>query len=604
MNPYTPGQRAERRRKTFALSAREYSKITGTIASVRRNRMQDGLEDGTDGHINQNESSFIAETSFVRAPLNSRVVSNNSAPKSKEKGKAKQETLDRVPLEVQEAMILEDLLYVLLGIEGTYITFDPEYSPEDDDPLQGIRFVVSSSLDSSLRDLVERILPLGTYFTAISAFVEHRSHLDYGLVNHALCAAIRDMLKDYQTLLSQLEHAFNSSSQFSLQKLWFYVHPTVHTLSLIYQLTLELATADQDDAASLSESSSDADPEEEARNEALGLGGAKLRAVLSEITKNGVSGSSGIAVKGGEVLAIIYDRTQNMSGDPSASTIYGTLLKAAGKPYVDMVRDWVSTGKLVDPYEELLVKESKFINRGILEIDYTDEYWERRYTLRDGSTSASSKRSQAGVPPLRPNGRLPGGACIPPLLEGWKHKILLAGKYLNVIRECGIELKPEDLPPDSEEFSMDNEKFYKFIEKAYSFANQTLLQLLLKDEELIPRLRSLKRYFFLSQSSFLTHLLDLSSTELRKASRSASIVKLQSLLDIALNTDAQGEDTLYREDVKIIMAESGLYDFLLKVVNVQGLGGRPGEEGGEEGNGHHGQEEQKKEKDDKKSMLG
>lgn len=51
------------------------------------------------------------------------------------------------------------------------------------------------SLDTSLRDLVERILPLGTYYTAISSFIEHRSHLDYGLVNHALCAAVRDMLK-------------------------------------------------------------------------------------------------------------------------------------------------------------------------------------------------------------------------------------------------------------------------------------------------------------------------------------------------------------------------------------------------------------------------
>jgi gamma-tubulin complex component 2 len=125
----------------------------------------------------------------------------------------------------------------------------------------------------------------------------------------------------------------------------------------------------------------------------------------------------------------------------------------------------------------------------------------------------------------------------------------------------------------------------------------------LKDEQLIARLRSLKRYFFLSQSFFLTHLLDLSLTELRKASRSASIVKLQSLLDIALNTDAHGEDTLYREDVKVTMADTGLYDFLLKVVNVQGLGGR-GEEGIEEGTGHHAQEEQKKEKDDKKLMLG
>lgn len=42
---------------------------------------------------------------------------------------------------------------------------------------------------------MERIIPLGTYYTAITAFVEQRSHLDFGLVNHALCAAVRDMLK-------------------------------------------------------------------------------------------------------------------------------------------------------------------------------------------------------------------------------------------------------------------------------------------------------------------------------------------------------------------------------------------------------------------------
>lgn len=57
-------------------------------------------------------------------------------------------------------------------------------------------------LDPSLRDLTERILPLGTFYTAISAFVESRSHLDFGLVNHALCAAIRDMLK-VRRLLSE-----------------------------------------------------------------------------------------------------------------------------------------------------------------------------------------------------------------------------------------------------------------------------------------------------------------------------------------------------------------------------------------------------------------
>ena len=82
------------------------------------------------------------------------------------------------------------------GIEGTYITYNVDEFPEDDDGLlKGIQFTVAPQLDPSLRDLVERIVPLATYYTSISTFVELRSHLDYGLVNHALCAAIRDMLK-------------------------------------------------------------------------------------------------------------------------------------------------------------------------------------------------------------------------------------------------------------------------------------------------------------------------------------------------------------------------------------------------------------------------
>jgi gamma-tubulin complex component 2 len=174
------------------------------------------------------EPSFISEESFVRAPLNSRIVSGTAAPRSK--GKAREEHLDTFPLDVQEALILEDLLFVLMvsdtppfyatlprrdeqGIEGTHITYHEDYSPEDDGELQGIRFAVSDRLgaqsafrpsaehtlnivsDPSLRDLVERVLPLAKYYTAISSFIELRSHLDFGRVNHALCAALRDMLK-------------------------------------------------------------------------------------------------------------------------------------------------------------------------------------------------------------------------------------------------------------------------------------------------------------------------------------------------------------------------------------------------------------------------
>lgn len=72
---------------------------------------------------------------------------------------------------------------------------------------------------------------------------------------------------------------------------------------------------------------------------------------------------------------------------------------------------------------------------------------------------APSKRHQAGIPPPRTlGGRLPGGACVPPLLEGWKHKILLAGKYLNVIRECGIEIRRDQTLSQDGPLAMDDEK--------------------------------------------------------------------------------------------------------------------------------------------------
>lgn len=198
-------------------------------------------------------------------------------------------------------------------------------------------------------------------------------------------------MQDYQTLLSQLEHAFTSSPTFTLQKLWFYIHPTIHTLSLIYYLVLELSTADDPSPSSASSSNpsdDEEDEEERAKNEALGLGGASLKAVLSDITKKTTLGGTGtgIAVKGGEVLTILYERMQHLSGDPTARALYQTLLRKAGVPYVGMLRVWVGTGRLVDPCEELCVRESKFINRGMLEMDYTDEYWERRYTVRGHGT--------------------------------------------------------------------------------------------------------------------------------------------------------------------------------------------------------------------------
>lgn len=118
----------------------------------------------------------------------------------------------------------------------------------------------------------------------------------------------------------------------------------------------------------------------------------------------------------------------------------------------------------------------------------------------------------------------------------------------------------------------------------------------MKDQQLVPRLRSLKRYFFLSSSFFLTHLLDQAHSELRKSAKAASIVKLQSLMDLALREDnVSGDDAVYREDVKVILANSGLYDWLQEIINVSG---------GIPSNAQEEDRDKEKLKDDQKNMLG
>ena len=58
--------------------------------------------------------------------------------------------------------------------------------------------------------------------------------------------------------------------------------------------------------------------------------------------------------------------------------------------------------------------------------------------------------------PRTPGGRLPGGACIPTFLEPWKHKILLAGKYVNVIQEFGLDIRRDDI--QEKDVALDDEE--------------------------------------------------------------------------------------------------------------------------------------------------
>jgi hypothetical protein len=110
--------------------------------------------------------------------------------------------------------------------------------------------------------------------------------------------------------------------------------------------------------------------------------------------------------------------------DPKNKKLFSYLLSQASLPYLEILYAWIHRGEIQDPYNEFMVQEKKNVRKENLKEDFNDAYWEMRYTIRE--------------------------VAVPSFLEPLKHKILVAGKYLNVVRECGITiLGPEHSNQDN-----------------------------------------------------------------------------------------------------------------------------------------------------------
>lgn len=440
--------------------------------------------------------------------------------------------LAQLSLDQQESAIIGDLLFVFMGFEGQYIRFSDSYNPhEEKERLVGPQFRILPGLDPSLRDLTKSMLKMATHYIAVETCVEVLGRDEYGAVNHSLCAAVRRLLKDYLTLMAQLEHQMLTNQSFTLHVLNLHTKQTGHMLFQLYTTGIELLKANgvlEDDK----EDGSEDDTE-------------NFEAILESVREGGnVQFTSKKICKGGSVLGLITRRLASMSGDPAARELLTTLLREASKPYMAMLNEWLHHGGIRDPHAEFMIKESKSIKRERLDQDYTDEYWDKRYTMRD--------------------------ALVPPQLEGVKDKVLLAGKYLNVVRECGgvdVSGKVQDVPS-----SFDDARFLDNVNSAYAYANSSLFNLLLTTHQLPARLRSLKHYFFLDRSDFFSYFLELGASELKKRAEHVNVGKLQSLLDIIVRQPGSvaAEDP-YKEDIKVQIIETGLTNWLMKIVTVTGL---------------------------------
>ncbi|KAL1773006.1 gamma-tubulin complex component 3 [Sigmodon hispidus] len=225
-------------------------------------------------------------------------------------------------LEVTEAALVRDILYVFQGIDGKNIKMS---STENCYRVEG-----KANLNKSLRDTAVRLAELGWLHNKIRKYADQRS-LDrsFGLVGQSFCAALHQELKEYYRLLSVLH------SQLQLED------DQGVNLGLESSLTL--------------------------RRLLVWTYDPKIRLKTLAALVDHCQGR-----KGGELASAVHAYTK--TGDPYMKSLVQHILSLVSHPVLSFLYRWIYDGELEDTYHEFFVASDPTVK--------TDRLWHDKYTLR------------------------------------------------------------------------------------------------------------------------------------------------------------------------------------------------------------------------------
>ncbi|XP_034825232.1 gamma-tubulin complex component 2-like isoform X2 [Maniola hyperantus] len=391
-------------------------------------------------------------------------------------------SLAGIPVLSQENIIIDELLYIFSGIPGNFIVHQPVKDTYDHRT-----FLISDDLDDALKQIVQEMLPLASNYSIVRRFIEN-CDMWSGQVLHALVGAIEILLKDYYTMIAQLETE-HMSANLTLQKLWYFVLPTMRTMQV-------------------------------------------LAAIVTSIGKS--------ELRGGAVLTVLHEKTSILMGDARAQEISLFLTERACRPYLNILDQWIHKGTIIDPFQEFMIEDNELINKEELPVDYSADYWEKRYCVQRDR--------------------------VPKFLDKFTDIILRTGKYLNVISQCGKSITKANT--EEIKYSLREQNYGAIIQKAYAFASKSLLELLLKEYDLMGRLKSVKNYFLMSQGDFIVQFMDATEQELSKKIDDIIPSKLESLLGLCLRLSAASHDP-YNEDMRVELLPYDLQFQMFKILSIE-----------------------------------
>lgn len=261
-------------------------------------------------------------------------------------------------------------------------------------------------------------------------------------------------------------------------------------------------------------------------------------------------------LRGGAALDAVYKLSSSFVGAEELRDVLVFVIDRVAAPMLAMVDAWVLRGVIEDPHSEFFVREDTSHASGASARDPTSSrFWVGRYTVDTGN--------------------------LPTFLAPFVENVLRAGKYLNVLRECNVDVARAVARKTAEErarhagsalaplltpgpdgithlrLSGDEllgpdaaRRIGALVNHCFAVASRALMEYLHEEVMLVARLRSLRRYFLLEQGDFLVHFFDAAHNELSKQRDRVSKTRLASLLELSVRTSVNAADP-YHDDLTI-----------------------------------------------------
>ena len=67
-----------------------------------------------------------------------------------------------------------------------------------------------------------------------------------------------------------------------------------------------------------------------------------------------------------------------------------TLVRSAADPYFKILVRWINRGTIDDPGKDFFVEDNEVIERKVLPLEYSDDYWEKRYAIKSDQVRGRS----------------------------------------------------------------------------------------------------------------------------------------------------------------------------------------------------------------------